>query len=93
MFQDDAHLLHLLQGSCTVQNKFAAGVVLEGLHPQRVAVDTMNDHDVFVAEAGDLLELPRSIRVHYLLMLIDANKYILFAFMWGWGGSDRKYIQ
>jgi hypothetical protein len=36
------------------QDKFATGVVLEILCPQRVAVDNMNNHDVFVAEAGDL---------------------------------------
>ncbi len=54
MFWDDARLLHSLQGSCTGQDKFPAGVVLEGLHPQRVAVDIVNDHDVFVAKAGDL---------------------------------------
>ncbi len=93
MFRDNAYLSHFLQGLCTGQDKFAASVVLEGFCPQRVAVDIVNDPDVFVAEAGDLLELPRSIRVHYLLMLIDANKYILFAFMWGWGGSVRKYVR
>ncbi len=54
MFWDNAHLSHLLQDLCTSQDKFATGVVLEGLRPQRVAVDIMNDHDVFVAKAGDL---------------------------------------
>jgi hypothetical protein len=58
MCRDDARLLHLLQGSCTAQDKFAAGVVLEGLRPQRVAVNIINDHDVFVAKAGDLWEMP-----------------------------------
>jgi hypothetical protein len=33
------------------KDKFAASVVLEGLCPQRVAVDIVNDHDVFVDEA------------------------------------------
>ncbi len=75
------------------QDKFAAGVVLGGLCPQRVAVDIMNDHDVFVARAGDLREPPCLIRVHCLLKFVDVNKYILFAFMWGWGGSVRKYIK
>jgi hypothetical protein len=93
VFQDNAHLLHLLQGLCTGQDKFAAGVVLEGLHPQRVAVDIVNDHGVFVAKAGDLWEPPHLIGVHCLLKLVDANKYILFAFMWGWGGSVRKYVK
>ncbi len=32
VYWDNAHLLHLLQGSSTGQDKFAAGVVLEGLH-------------------------------------------------------------
>ncbi len=49
MFWDDAHLSNLLQGLCTGQDKLAAGVVFEGLRPQRVAVDIANDHDVFVA--------------------------------------------
>ncbi len=93
MFQNDAHLLHSLQGSCTGQDKFAAGVVLEGLHPQRAVVDIVNDHDVFVAKAEDLWELPRLIRVHCLLKLVDENKYILFAFMSRWGGSVRKYVK
>jgi hypothetical protein len=53
----------------------------------------MNDHDVFVAEAGDLWETPRLIGVHCLLKFVDTNKYIFFAFMWGWGGSGGKYIQ
>ncbi len=93
VFWDDACLFHLLQGLCTGHDKFAAGVVLEGLGPQRVAVDIMNDHDVFVAKAGDLCETPHLIRVHCLLEFIDANKYIPFAFMWGWGGSLRKHIK
>jgi hypothetical protein len=59
--------LHLLQGSCTAQDKFAAGVVLEGLRQRRVAANIMNDHDVFVAEAGDLWESPHLIGVHCLL--------------------------
>jgi hypothetical protein len=85
--------LHLLQGSCTGQDKFATGAVVEGLHPRRVAVDIMNDHDVFVAKAGDLWNMPRMIGVHCLLKFIDANTYILFAFMWGWGGGVRKYVK
>ncbi len=93
MCWDDAHLLHLLQGLCTGQDKFNAGDVLEGLHPLRVAVDIVNDLDVFVAKAGDFWEPPHLIRVHHLLKLVDANKYILFAFMWGWGGSVRKYVK
>ncbi len=93
MFWDDAHLSHLLQGLCTGQDKFAAGVVLEGLCQRRVAVDIVYDHDVFVAKAGDLWEPPCLIGVHCLFKLVDANKYILFAFMWGWGGSVRKYIK
>ncbi len=93
MFWDDAHLLHTLQGLCMGQDKFATGVVLEGLRPRRVAVDIVNDHDVFVAKAGDLWEPPRLIGVNCLLKLIDANKYILFAFMWWWGGSVRKCVK
>jgi hypothetical protein len=93
VFREDAHLLHLLQGSCTGQDKFAAGVVLKGLRPQQVAVDIMNDHDVFVAKAEDLWNSPCLIRVHCLLEFVDVNKYILFAFMWGWGGSVRKYVE
>ncbi len=81
------------RGLFTGQDKFATGVVLEDLHPQRVAVHIVNDHDVFFAKAGDLWELPCLIGVHCLLKLVDANKYILFAFMWGWGGSVRKYVK
>ena len=51
----------------------AAGVVLEGLRPQRVAVDIVNDHDVLVAKAGDLWEKPHVIEVHCLVKFIDAN--------------------
>ncbi len=51
MFRDNARLLHLLQGLCAAQDKFAASVILEGLCPRRVAVNIMNDHDVFVAKA------------------------------------------
>jgi hypothetical protein len=93
VFWDNARLSNLLQGSCTAQDKFAAGVVLEGLCPQRVAVKIMNDHDVFFAKAGDLWETPRLIGVNCFLKFVDANKYILFAFMWGWGGSVRKYAK
>ncbi len=32
MFGDNACFLHAFQGSCSRKNKFAAGVVLEGLH-------------------------------------------------------------
>ena len=83
MFWDNAHLSHLLQGSCTGQDKFAACVVLEGLRPRRVAVNIVNDHDVLVAKAGDLWETPRLIGVHCLLKFVDVNKYITFDFMWG----------
>ncbi len=93
MCWDDAHLLHLLQGLCTGQDKFNAGVVLEGLHPLRVAVDIVNDLNVFVAKAKDFWKPPHLIGVHHLLKLVDANKYILFAFMWGWGGSVEKICQ
>ncbi len=58
MFWDNACLLHLFQGSCTGQDKFATGVVLEGLRPQRVAVNIMNDHDVLVAKAKDCGKRP-----------------------------------
>ncbi len=54
-------------GPCTTKDEFAAGVVLEGLRPQRIAVDIVNDHDVFVAEAEYLREKPRLIKVHCLL--------------------------
>ncbi len=53
----------------------------------------MNDHDAFVAKAGDSWELPHLIGVHCLLKLVDANKYILFVFMWRWVGSVRKYVK
>ncbi len=53
----------------------------------------MNDHDVFIAKAGDLWEKPCLIGVHCFLKFVDANKYTPFAFMWGWGRSVRKYIQ
>ncbi len=33
MFGDNACFLHAFQGSCSRKNKFAAGVVLAGLHP------------------------------------------------------------
>ena len=33
MFGDNACFLHAFQGSCLRKNKFAASVVLEGLHP------------------------------------------------------------
>ncbi len=33
------------------QDEFAADIVLEGLRPKRVAVNIVNDHDVFVAKA------------------------------------------
>ena len=33
MFGDNACFSHAFQGSCLRKNKFAAGVVLEGLHP------------------------------------------------------------
>ncbi len=70
------------------QDKFAAGALLEGLRPQRVAVNIMNDHDVFVAKAGDLWKMPCLIGVHSLLKFADANKYIPFIFMWGvFGGA------
>ncbi len=58
MFWDISCLSHLHQGSCLGQDKFAASVVLEGLCPQRVAVNIVNDHDVLVAKAGDLREMP-----------------------------------
>ncbi len=64
------------------QDKFTASVVLEGLLPQRVAVNIVNDNDVFVAKAGDLWETPRLIGVHCLCEFVDANKYIPLAFMW-----------
>jgi hypothetical protein len=72
------------------KDKFAVGVVLEGLC---IAVDIVNDHDVFVAEARYLWEKHHLIGVHCLLKFVDANKYIPFAFMLGWGGSVRKYVQ
>ncbi len=53
----------------------------------------MNGHDVFVAKAGDLWEMPCLIRVHCLLKFLGVDKNILPAFMWGWGGSVRKYIK
>jgi hypothetical protein len=53
----------------------------------------VSDHDVFDAKAGDLWGMPHLIGVHCLLKFIDANKYIPFAFMWGWGGSVRKYVK
>jgi hypothetical protein len=59
------------------QDKFAAGVVLEGLCPRQIAVDIMNDHDVFVAKAGDLWEMTRLIGVHCLLKFVDANNISL----------------
>jgi hypothetical protein len=83
VFWDNARLLHLRHSLCSGQDKFAASVVLEGLRPQRVAVNTVSDHDVLVAKAGDLWETPRLIGVHCLLKFTDANKYITFAFMWG----------
>ncbi len=33
------------------------------------------------------------IGVHCLLKFIDANKYIVFAFMWGYGGSVRESVE
>ncbi len=33
------------------------------------------------------------IRVHCLLKFVDANKYIPFAFMWGYGGSVRERVE
>ncbi len=67
--------------------------VLEGFGPQRVAVDIMNDYDVFVAKTGDLWEMPHLIGVHCLSKFVSANKYIPFAFMWGWGGSVKKHLE
>jgi hypothetical protein len=93
VFQNNANLLHSLQGSCAGQDKFAASVVLEGLRPQRVVVDIVNDHDVFVAKAGDLWELPCLIGVHCLLKLVDANKYILFCFHIGVGWECQEIRQ
>jgi hypothetical protein len=55
------------------KDKFTASVVLEGLHPQRVAVDIKNDHDVFVAKAGDLWKKSHLIGVHCLLKFEDVN--------------------
>jgi hypothetical protein len=92
-FWDDAHLLHLLQGLCMGKVTFAASVVLEGLCPQRIAVNIMNDHDAFVAKAENLWEMPHLIGVHCLLKFVGANEYIPFAFMWGWGGSVRNSIE
>ena len=42
---------------------------------------------------GDLWEKPRLIGVHCLLKFVDTNKYILFAFIWGWVGSVGQYVQ
>jgi hypothetical protein len=53
----------------------------------------MNDHYVLVAKAGDLKEMPHLIGVHCLLEFIDADKYIPFAFMWGYGRSVREQVE
>ncbi len=71
----------------------AAGVVLEGLRPQRVSVYIVNDHGELVAKAEDLWETPCLIIVHYLLKFIDANKYIIVAFVWGYGRSVREDVE
>ncbi len=36
---------------------------------------------------------PHLIGVHCLLKFIDANKYVPFAFMWGYGGSVRENVK
>jgi hypothetical protein len=43
----------------------------------------VNDHDVFVAKAGDLWEMPCLIGVHFFLNFVHADN--LLAFMWGGG--------
>ena len=53
MFGDNTCFLHAFQGSCLRKNKFAAGVVFEGLHPCRVAVHVVENHDIPVAKAQD----------------------------------------
>jgi hypothetical protein len=53
----------------------------------------VNDHDVLVAKARDLRETPHLIGVHCLLEFVNANKYIPFAFMWGYGGSVREHVK
>ncbi len=53
----------------------------------------MNDHDVLVAKAGDLRETPRLIGVQCILEVVDADKYIPFAFMWGYGRSVREHVE
>ena len=75
------------------QDKFAPGVVLDGLHPRRVSVNIVIDHDVLVAKARDLWETPRLIGVHCLLKFVDANKHTPFAFMWGYDGSVRESVE
>ncbi len=37
--------------------------------------------------------MPRLMGVNCLHKFVDADKYILLAFMWGWGGSVRKYVK
>jgi hypothetical protein len=37
--------------------------------------------------------MPHLIGVHCLLKFVDADKFILLALMWRWGGIVRKYVK
>ena len=64
MSGDNSCFAHGFQGSCPCQNKFVSGFVLEGLHPCRIDVDIVENHDIPVAEARCLREKASLIGVH-----------------------------
>ncbi len=92
MFGDNASFLHAFHRSCSHKNKFAVGVVLEGLHPRQVAIDIMENHDISVAEAQDSREKASLISVHHGLEVVVKNHDVPFANVRGglWGGFDGK---
>ena len=76
MFGDNAGFAHAFQGFCLRQNKFAAGVVLEGFHPRQVAVDVVENHDI--PEARDFRVKAGLIGVHRGLEVIVENHDVTF---------------
>jgi hypothetical protein len=79
---------------CAFEYKLSASVVLEALCPQQIAVDVVNDHDVLVAEARDMGEMPRLIGEHSVFKFIDPNQNILISFVGGhrWCQIDRCHL-
>jgi hypothetical protein len=74
-------------------NEQAFGLIFEGLHPERVAVDMVQLHNGSVASTGDVKEVTCLIGIDgcrqavLLVQFIDVHKYIVLFLNAGVGAN------